>query len=113
MGRERLYHYAGKRATFTATFVRYGTHKSNGSQTVLLIEIRDQRGELVSDHVWINDASPFMDVGAQDGDQVRFKAFVRVYVNGYAETDFHLPINKSYKLENPTHVRIVEKIGEE
>ena len=118
MGRGRIFPYCGKRSEFSATFSRYGARDGNPGehalwrQTALLIDILDARGERVSDHGWIA-AAPFVGVGVQAGDTVRFSACVRRMVNGYTPEQFHLRIESDFKMDSPKNVRIVKRVGEE
>lgn len=113
MGRARIHIYAGRRAHFKATFVRYGTRPDSDLPTVLLVELYDAYGELVGDHAWIQEPAAFISAGVQEGDTVAFNAYVRQYNNGYLEHDRHLAIEQDWKLESPSDVRIVNQIGEE
>ena len=113
MARHRIHIYAGRRTYFTGTFVKYGSRPDSNVPTVLLVDIKDGYGELVGDHSWINQSADFISVGVQEGDIVGFNAYVREYSSGYMEHDRHLPIQKDWKLENPSNIRIVEHFGKE
>lgn len=113
MSRSRLYIYSGKRSFFTGTFVRYGENLENSKTTVLLREIRDAYGELVGDHCWFEESADFISIGVEEGDRVGFNAYVRQYSSGYLHHDRSASIHKDWKMEKPSNIRIVERIGEE
>ena len=93
--------------------MRYG--KKNGwkgktEQTILLKNIRDAHGILVSDHLWFNQTKGFAALELKDGDVVQFKARVKEYEKGYKgrredELFEEHPMETDYKLSNPTDIK--------
>lgn len=115
MARDQLRHLEGKRAAFTGTFERFGHKRDYGRDkpTVLLKDIRDERGELVDDHMWFNLTKGFKRLVLQEGDRVAFDARVKSYQKGYKgrREDVFKPLEWDYKLSYPTKVRRVEEDG--
>lgn len=100
-----------ERATFRGTFTRFGTKRGwEGREafTVLLIDIRDARGQPVCDHLWLNLTLQLERLGLEPGDIVQFDARVKAYTKGYfgRRTDgWEKPIETDYKLSHPTKVQ--------
>jgi len=94
------------RSTFTGTFVRIGTRTSFGhpKQTLLLLDVKDGTGKVVTDHLWFNLTKGFAELALVSGDTVRFDARVKEYVKGYRgrRYDIDMPIENDYKLSHPT-----------
>ena len=110
--RTQLAERNGKRGWFTATFARYGIKHGRWSvdewgmpkRTVLLVDVRDEGGNPVADHLWFNLTQGFEDACLSPGDRVRFRARVKPYMKGYSETDEDRPFTVDYKLSYPTNV---------
>lgn len=105
--RKALERINGVRATFTGTFVRLGIKSSYGysKQTLLLSDVKDSEGIVVTDHLWFNYTAGFAALGLVAGDIVRFDARVATYVKGYRgyrDDVYDKPIEKDYKLSHPT-----------
>ena len=105
----------GKRLTFTATFWHYGIFRSyrGSGRTILLKFIRDMKGRLLADHMWINYTQSFDAVGEfSQGDMVCFDASVGKYIKGYIgeriEDRLNHPAREDYRLKYPHNVK---KIG--
>ena len=110
--RKKLKKIEGVREKFIGVFSRFGT-KANyhgfPEPTILLIDIRNKDGEIVTDHIWFAYGKRFEALGElKEGDIIEFHARVKEYEKGYinmrheifnAETD--------YKLNNPTKVQKV------
>ncbi len=113
--REQLARLGDLRGRFTGTFVRYGTKpgwQGRIERTVLLKEVKDSRGVVVTDHLWFNLTKGFEMQDLKAGDVVSFSARVTPYLKGYKgyRSDEDLPpIERDYRLSNPTKF---EKIGE-
>jgi hypothetical protein len=113
--RELLKEKEQQRTLFSGTFVRCGEKagwKGKKEQTVLLENIKDARGIIVSDHLWFNLTKGFAVLGElKEGDVIQFKARVKKYIKGYRgyRDDVDKPIEEDYKLSNPTDIRKVEK----
>lgn len=115
--RERLQKSNGRRGTFTGTFERTGIKTSFGhpKETVLLRDIRDEGGAIVTDHVWMNMTAGFRALDLRPGDVVRFDARVRPYTKGYRghREDVYRPVEVDYKLSHPTRMVKVEPNAEQ
>ena len=98
---------------FTGTFKRYGT-KNNWhgfpEQTILLTNIKNSNGNIVTDHIWFKQTKGFEKINPlTEGDIISFEARVRDYVKGwhgakaerYGEEDYVL----DYKLNFPTKIK--------
>lgn len=99
------------RHTFTATFARFGT--KNGymgiEKTVLLQNIKDENGNLISDHLWFNYTTGFAKLRLKEGMHIQFNARVAEYEKGYKgyREDVYVPIEIDYKLSYPTKIKII------
>lgn len=90
----------GIRGVFTGTFERFGTklgYRGGAESTVLLKQIRDESGKIVSDHLWFNFTKGFASLGPMKvGDLVQFHARVKPYIKGYEFKQI------DFKLSHPT-----------
>lgn len=113
--REKLRERDGLRSHFIGTFERFGTksgYKGRIEQTVLLINVKDAQGEVVTDHLWFNLTQGFATLNLQPGDEVSFDARVQPYVKGYQgrrDDVYDRPVERDYKLSFPTRVRIANR----
>lgn len=110
--REALAPHHLRRMTFTGTFVRVGTKpgwKGKVQQTLLLRDIKDDAGNVLTDHLWFNMTREFAALELQEGDEVKFDARVRRYWKGYLghREIYDKPPQVDYKLSHPTQVRKV------
>lgn len=116
MAREELKSRVGKRGTFTATFVRFGTkraYKGPPLKTALLEGVKDALGQLVADHLWFTVYKTLDKVGLQPGDQVQFRATPEAYKKGYRgrREDWELPPpGIDYCLKRPADVKKITAI---
>lgn len=111
--RKELEKLEGYRGTFIGTFERFGEKSSYRGlplKTVLLTNIKDINGKIVSDHLWFNFTKGFEKVNLKPGDVVRFVARVKEYEKGYKgyRDDVYNPISYDYKLSHPSQIM---KIG--
>jgi len=107
--RKRLKEINGKRAHFTGTFERYGeknTYMGGIATTVLLKDIKDDEGNIISDHLWFNNTKEFSKYNLSQGDILDFFARVKSYLKGYRgyREDVYKPVEYDYKLSYPTKV---------
>lgn len=105
--RKNLKQLGEVRATFTGTFARIGTKSSFGysKNTLLLTDVRDSTGKIVTDHLWFNLTKGFAELSLVPGDTVRFDARVKPYekgYKGYRDDVYDSPIETDYKLSHPT-----------
>ena len=97
------------RYIYTGTFERFGI--KNGYKgpitTVLLLNVCDKDGNVVTDHLWFNKTKGFAKVDLQQGDRVSFEARVDSYVKGYQgyREDVYSDISIDYKLSYPTKIQ--------
>lgn len=100
--RGELGRYSGQCWTFTATFIRFGMRMSFGKpvQTVLLYNIKDGRGELMADHIWIGEARLFRVLNLMSGQHVKFSARVEMYFRKSGTLD--------YRFVLPRWVRVID-----
>lgn len=100
------------RCTFTGIFVRMGIKNSFGytKQTLLLTDVKDSYGNVVTDHLWFNLTKGFAALALNPGDVVRFDARVKRYIKGYRgrrDDVYDSPVTTDYKLSHPTRLEKV------
>lgn len=105
------------RNTFTGTFVRLGIKrgwKGSTLTTVLLTDIKDSEGNVVSDHLWFNYTKGFESINLQENDIIQFEARVTEYLKGYCgyREDVYKPIEWDYKLSYPTKIKKIKVVEE-
>ena len=98
-----------ERHRFTGTFIRTGWksgYMSDGIETVLLQNIKDESEKIVADHLWFNMTQGFYCANLSAGDIVQFDARVEPYTKGYMgyRDDVYCSIEEDYKLSRPTKV---------
>jgi len=105
---------------FVATFVKYGTYRSNGvvGRSILLQNLKTVSGQLLSDHIWINYTAGFDAIGELfKGDKIRFTAIVKTYLKGYFGRNIDDRLKREtgldYRLAFPRNVEIVAEAGQE
>ena len=104
------------RKTFTATFKRYGSKTNwNGfpEKTILLVDIKDSGGKIVTGHIWFHFTKGFEKLGElKEGTVVQFDARVKPYIKGYngyrEDVRWEKPREQDYKLNNPTKIKILK-----
>lgn len=101
------------RATFTGTFVRTGikTDFGHDKPTLLLTDVQDGDGKVVTDHLWFNLGKQFSALRLRPGDIVQFDARVKRYTKGYRghrDDVYDKPVETDYKLSHPTRMRKVQ-----
>jgi hypothetical protein len=101
-----------ERGSFTGIFAKYGlktNFKGPSTSTILLVNIRDDKGATVCDHLWFNLTKGFENTGALvKGDIIGFDARVKRYRKGYVNQ--RIKVDQStfdYKLSHPTRIRKV------
>ncbi len=103
----------GKKGLYTGEFDKTGSKFGYKGRldTVLLINIKDETGHIVTDHQWFNMTKGFQQADLQDGDLVELRATVKKYLKGYRgrrENVFDKPIRADYHLSRPTNIRKLE-----
>ena len=114
-----LGNYVGQRRRFYGTFARCGTKRGWGGridQTVLLVNIVDDAGTPVADHLWVPLTHTLARLGLVPEDVLAFDACVAVYRKGYQ--DGHktrdMPVTWDYKLLRLTRiVKVIPAFAEE
>ena len=104
--REQLAPLLGEKSVFTATFKRFGWRKFMGqyvAKTLLLVDVKDEDGKMVTDHLWFKCGKGFDRLGLKRGDTVQFHARVGTYSKGDGY-DYHL--------EYPEQLRKVDQAQE-
>ena len=97
----------GVRGRFCGTFKRYGS-KTNWhgfpDKTVLIIDIKDDKGKIISDHLWINHTKGLSNLGELVyGDVISFDARVTEYIKGYVNHREYIDERTiDYRLSYPT-----------
>jgi len=113
--REQLQKIDGARATFRATFKRFGSKtalKGPPIVTLLFVDVVDLHGRQMCDHIWFTMTKGFEALKLMGGELVQFDGRVREYEKGYKgrrDDDFDdcAPISTDYKLSHPTNIRLV------
>lgn len=100
------------RHIFTGEFSRFGVKNGYMGQqkTILLQNIKNEKGELVTDHLWFNYIKGFKKINLQKGDIIKFSARVNLYEKGYKgyREDIYVPITYDYKLSYPTNIQKID-----
>lgn len=108
--REKLKEREGKRRYYAATFKRFGSkpaYKGPPIKTILLVDVVNATGELITDHLWFTCGKQFARLDLRPGDRVSFYARSAPYNKGYRgyRDDEDLPdVSTDYRLSNPTMV---------
>lgn len=96
----------GERSTFRGTVARFGTkpaYRGPDLPTVMLSNIEDANGQVVTDHLWFVIRKRLSGLALQIGDTIAFDARVTSYTKGY------MGMSIDYQLSYPTNIRKVEK----
>jgi hypothetical protein len=103
--REHLKAIEGRRALFRAKFARFDSRTSGGYfvPTALFVDVRNEQGVEVCDHIWMRKGKQIDALSLNEGDEIEFMATSRRYWSGYI--DKHL----NYGLKYPTKLRKITK----
>jgi hypothetical protein len=112
--REELEKIENERGTFIGTFVRTGIKIDFGheKQTILLKNVKDKIGNLVTDHLWFNLTKGFEVLQLIENDVVQFDARVKSYEKGYKgriDGEYWDFSETDYKLSHPTKITKIKK----
>jgi hypothetical protein len=104
----------GETCQYTGEFVRTDSRQDyiSGVHTILLKDITDETGQIVTDHQWFNMAKGFEQADLKLGDLVEFRATVKKYIKGYEskwENILYKPTKADYVLSRPTNIRKLDK----
>ncbi len=107
----------GKRSLYTGTFERTGKKESYVGPmltTVLLKNITDESGNVVTDHLWFNETKALAAACLKEGDVVAFHAKVEEYEKRHfvRRGATYLVCSKDYKLTRPTRIVVVSRASE-
>lgn len=114
--REDLKKINGMRDRFTGVFKNFGSKRNwhgFSERTVLLTDIRDKTGIVITDHLWFNYTQEFQRLGSVcEGQVIEFEARVKQYAKGYVNIRKGYYGNGcDYKLSYPTKVKIVNEFN--
>ncbi|MCH4165765.1 MAG: hypothetical protein ABF679_04545 [Lentilactobacillus diolivorans] len=106
------------RCYFSGEFKKYGfkysdRNKSHALPTILLMNIKDEQHQLLTDHLWFNVTKGFRSLGIlQLGDQVSFNGRVKPYKKGYQgrRKGIQREIQIDYKIDRPTQVKLIVSV---
>lgn len=99
--REKLQALEGIRSIFTGEYIKVSGKKehSGTGPAVLLRNIKDQNGLLITDHIWMNYSHVIQVLQLQEGEQIIFQARVGKYRKGkYGQFE-------DYKLYYPSNIQ--------
>lgn len=119
MVREELEKIHGVRAEFRGEVAKFGTKptwKGPPIQTMLLRNVCDAGGKIVTDHLWFTVYKTLAELNLEVGDEIVFEARVADYVKGYRghREDYDLPpVETDYKLSHPTRARKIDKTAKQ
>ena len=98
----------GERIKVKGTFERFGTKRGfrGPLETILLKDIEDEHGELLSDHVWFTRGRSWPVL--KRGDTVSLVARIEEYERGYngRRDDVLSATSLDYKLTRPTKIAV-------
>ena len=103
--REKLALINGRKSTFVGVFDKYGWRTFRGQyvgKTILLKDIKNSKGELVTEHLWFHESKTFSKLGKlKKGDILMFDARSQPYMKHRGE-------ELDFKLAWPQNLRRVE-----
>ncbi len=111
--REQLEKIEEERLKFTATFSRFGL--KNGyrgpEKTVLLKDVKDAEGNILTDHLWFSYTKGFAKLNLQENDEIEFNARCKRYLKGYFgyREDVEKDIEEDFKLSHPSKVKLLNR----
>lgn len=113
--RKELRDRVGRRGRFSATLRRFGVRQGpHPTTTALFVDVKDESGQIVTDHIWMVVGKQLRALHPQPGDEIFFVARVTKYWKRnpeYDGDDDYAPYRiQDYRLSNPTHIR---KLGVE
>ncbi len=109
--REELQNIDGVRTAFTGTVARFGTKagwQGRSVPTMLLKDIRDPKGQIVTDHLWFTVGKMLESLKLAVDDKISFEARVTPYIKGYrGHRDLFdaPPVEVDYRLSHPTKIK--------
>jgi hypothetical protein len=115
--RRALKSLEGVRTTFRGTVAQFGMksgYTGRDFPTLMLKDVMNSSGNLVTDHLWFMVGKQLAALHLQIGDVISFQARVTAYEKGYKgyREDVYNPIEIDYRLSNPTKItRIASASG--
>ncbi len=115
--RHALKSLEGVRTTFRGTVAQFGMksgYTGRDLPTLMLKDVMDSAGILVTGHLWFVVGKQLAALHLQIGDVISFQARVTAYEKGYKgyREDVYKPIEIDYRLSNPTKItRIASASG--
>jgi hypothetical protein len=105
--RKALKEVEGDRIKVFAEVSKFGTKqafKRPPLDTVCLINLKDESGSEISDHLWLTIGKQIANLHLQTGDLISFNARAKQYTKGYfgRRIDVYVPAQVDYTLSNPT-----------
>ncbi len=99
----------GVRSVFQGTVAQFGIkpgYTGRDIPTLMLKDVVDSTGRIVTDHVWFVVGKQLADLHLQVGDVISFHARVTSYEKGYKgyREDVYKPIEVDYRLSHPTKI---------
>lgn len=116
--RKGLKEICEQRKRFTATFKRFGSRINwlgFPEETILLVNIKDENGKEVADHIWFHYTKGFEAIKPlNENDLIEFFARVKPYEKGYVNHRKEIDDSElDYKLNHPTKIRKIEHGNQE
>ncbi len=110
--RRELKDRVGRRGRFRATFKRFGSRRNGGYRpavTALFLDVRDESGYIVADHLWFNVGDQLRGLDLQAGDEIFFVARVKKYrKRNWNAIEDDPAFVEDYRLSYPSNV---QKLG--
>jgi hypothetical protein len=105
--RKVLKEVEGDRIKVFAEVSKFGTKqafKGPPLDTVCLINLKDETGSEISDHLWLKVGKQIANLQLRTGDLISFHARAKQYAKGYfgRRIDVYVPAQVDYTLSNPT-----------
>ncbi len=110
--RRQLKERVGRRGRFRATFKKFGSARDPHRpwvRTALFINVCDEAGEVVTDHIWFRVGQQFGRLNLQPGDEIFFVARVKKYRkrNPDAVDEDDPRFVEDYKLSYPSKLQVM------
>ncbi len=119
--RNELKKICGQRRRFNGIMVRVGKRNHyRGSRldlyTILFRDVKDEEGNIVADHLWLDCVPTFTALHPSYGDIVEFEGTVESYIRGVSSRRNYYytgTMSLDYTIRNIKNSRVIGKIKEE
>lgn len=119
--RNELRAYEGQRMVFTGVVCRIGSRRPfRGSRkklsTILLRDVKNEEGEIITDHIWLDLTPPFVVVHPRYGDIIKFTGVVESYVRGISSIHNFYNTGKmslDYTIHHINDISVIDKLSNE